>query len=146
VRERLGKLVAAGLVAVIVLLAGFFARRQNPSASPGSARSAVAPAPTRNVPDSGRASTDMALIARGRAVFVSESCLRCHSLEGDGNPRLPLDGVGRRRSSIELRAWVTAAASVRTELSGSAIRAKEGFAELPEPDLEALLAFLSSLE
>jgi hypothetical protein len=53
--------------------------------------------------------------------------------------------VGARRSSDELRDWVTAASGVSGDLPRSAQRAKDAYAQLPEADLTALVTYLASL-
>lgn len=135
----LAKAIAASLTGVVVLMAAFFADRRNAvDAEPGPGPPpvpAVAPA----------SSLDPTLVARGRTVYEEQSCARCHSVEGGGNPRSPLDGVGARRTETELRAWVTGSGAARDLLTRSALRTKDDFGELPEPELQALVAYLRSL-
>jgi len=134
--------VAALITGLLMAMAAFFADRRNGELQ----RASVEPV---GVPDgavtSPASTLDASLVARGRAVYEDQACARCHSIDGRGNPRAPLDGVGARRSVGELRDWVTAAGSVRGELSRSAQRAKDGFRQLPEADLEALVTYLASI-
>lgn len=140
-RERLARISAALITAVLVATAAFFAGRRN--ADPGRG---VAPADMAEGPAGVAASPlDPALVARGRAVYEDQACSRCHSVEGRGNPRAPLDGVGARLTPEALRDWVTAASGVRGSLSRSAQRAKDAFKRLPEADLDALVTYLASL-
>lgn len=133
----LAKTVATALVGLVVLLAGFFTYRQNPARSVSVARR-----PEQEMP---LARPDAELVARGRALYEELACSRCHGLDGRGNPRSPLDGIGARRSPSEIRDWITAAGSVRDHLSRSAIRTKEGFADLPGDELRAVVEYLASL-
>lgn len=135
-RERLAKALAALLTVLVVSMAAFFADRRNPAEAPPAPESPVVlPEPP----------VDPSRVALGQAVFERESCARCHSADGRGNPRSPLDGVGARHPPARLRDWVTGSGSARDQLTRSTLRAKERFAELPEEDLEALVAYLSSL-
>lgn len=139
-RDRLAKVTATCLITLMVGLAGFFAYRLNPPedvvAVPPSQPSEAAPPPS---------ALDADLVARGGAIYEELACSRCHSVAGRGNPRSSLDTVGSRRSRSEIRAWLTAEQSVRDRLSRSVVRAKEGFAELPADELDALVEYLSSL-
>jgi len=145
VRDFLARTAAVALLALITSLAAFFAHRQN--AIP---EAATAPSPADSTTLAGADSetpvpVDSALATRGRTVYEALGCGRCHAVEGAGNPRSPIDGVGARRTPAEIRAWVTASREVRGELSRSVVRAKESFGELADEELEALVEYLSSL-
>ena len=136
-RER-GALGLALVTSVIVLvLAAAFAiivNRQDDPVAAASVAAAVDAAPAAQKQ-----------IARGREVFARESCSGCHSVAGEGSPRNPLDGVGSRRPRGELRAWVIADESVRSDLSPRTVAAKQRYAELASADMDALLSYLGSL-
>jgi len=143
-RERLARIYAVGIGVAIVLLAALFAGRQNaPGAAgprpPGEADAAVAVVPARDVPP------DPAVVAEGRRVYEEQGCARCHTVQGEGNPRSPLDGVGARLTPELLRAFVVASDDVRASLSPSVARAKFAFASLSEPELDALVTYLETL-
>jgi cytochrome c553 len=150
-RERLAKVLAALVTGLVVLMAAYFAHRRNPSAT--SSRGPTIEIPSTTTPGAGgdtlvpmaSPTSDPALVARGRTVFEERACTRCHAAEGRGNPRLPLDGVGSRRTATELRAFVTGAGVAREQLTRSALRAKEEFANLPSTELDALTAYLTAL-
>jgi mono/diheme cytochrome c family protein len=144
-RERLAKALAALLTGFVVLLAAFFAHRRN-EAGPPSPLPPPEPQPEAVQPEAVQPlPVEDALVARGLAVYEEQACGRCHSVDGRGNPRSPLDGVGARLTRDALRDAVTASGSTREALTRSVIRAKEGFGGLPEQDLSALVAYLSSL-
>ena len=84
-------------------------------------------------------------LAEGRAVYEAQDCARCHAIEGRGNPRGPLDGVGARLDRDELRAWITAPPEMAGQMSARAFGAKQQYQELPEDELEALIDYLASL-
>ena len=51
------------------------------------------------------AAQDKALIERGVKVYAEQKCGVCHSIDGKGNVKGPLDDVGMRLSADELREW-----------------------------------------
>jgi mono/diheme cytochrome c family protein len=137
-RELVARLSALTLGAAIVGLAALFAQRQNAeSATPETADERAPVVAVRPV--------DEAEAARGRALFADVGCLRCHAVAGQGNPRSPLDGIGARHMPDAIQARMVGAPSVADDMPRSVVRAKERFTELPEADLEALTAYLSSL-
>ncbi len=143
-RENLARFAAVLFGILAVLGAVTFATRLNPRPSEPDAplESASTPEAAPAIPPE---SVDPDQVARGRALFVEADCTRCHAAEGAGNPRLPLDGVGARRTRAELRAWIVAGPSVRADLGRSVVRTKEGYAALPPADLDALSTYLSTL-
>jgi len=135
-RETLAKVLAAALTVMIVVFAALFSleRNRTDAPPPGPSSAAVPPPPL-----------DASQVARGRAVFEAQSCERCHSVGGLGNPRSPLDGVGARLGLEELVEGVTGGGSARGRVTRSVLRVKQGFALLSEEDLRALTVYLSSL-
>lgn len=138
-RERWAKQLALLTGALAVVVSALFAFVLNPEQETARPEIAAMPEAAAPVP----AST---VTLNGRAVFDVQGCARCHSIAGQGSPRSPLDGVGRRHSRAQLRQWVLADAAIRTQLSPRAIEAKQAYASLPADELDALLDYLSSLE
>lgn len=136
-REIAAKWVAVLIGLLIVGLAAAFAWRENTTRATLPTATPASPPPPVDV--------DPAVAQRGRGVFDDAGCARCHALEGSGNPRSPLDGVGARLTLDDIRAHIVAAPSARDGLSRSVVRAKEGYAVLPDADLEALAAWLTTL-
>lgn len=125
-RERWARLVALLTGVLLLALAAALAGWHNR----GTALPAAAPAVT----------TDQR--ARGAQVYAEQGCARCHSLAGTGNPRLPLDDVASRHDAQALRLWIIADAAISASLSNRVRAAKAGYAQLPESDLAALIAYL----
>jgi mono/diheme cytochrome c family protein len=124
-RERLALLVLASVAALVLALAAWFAYRHNPDELPSE------DATTAQVKEA----------ARGRQLFADLHCQLCHALAGEGNPRLPLDGVGAHFEPDDLRE------SIRgdfRDLSSTVKERKQRYRELPAKDLDALVVFLSS--
>ncbi|QKT02522.1 cytochrome c [Ectothiorhodospiraceae bacterium 2226] len=123
----------SGLVILVLALAFAWAHNRAPMETPARPRAAAVPA------DGG------ALIARGRDLYQAQGCAACHAVQGVGNPRNPLDGVGRRLSSDELHDWIVAADHLEERLPPSVVRRKQRYQELGEDELAALVAYLQSL-
>ena len=144
-RERLARAYAVALALLVTGLAALFAERQNvpggvtPSATGEAGSGAVPRVPPPDV------TPDPAVTTRGREVFLSQGCLRCHRIAGEGSPRSPLDGVGARLFPDELRAWILGGEDVREGLPPSAARAKAAYRALPADALDDLVAYLASL-
>lgn len=137
-RDTLARGAAVALIGLVTLLAGLFARRQNPPE-----RGAAVEPPAAAVPPAG--ALDAELVARGGDLYEALSCSRCHRVDGQGNPRSPLDGVGARRPASELRDWLTGGGSARDRLPRSVVRTKGEFTALAPEELDALVEYLSSL-
>jgi cytochrome c5 len=133
-RELWARRIAAITGLMVVLLSAAFAAVQNP---PAASTLVVA------VSVDGAAA---ALLARGREVVVANDCLMCHSIAGEGSPRSLLDGVGSRLSETEILQFATADEAVQEDLAPRAIKAKRPYAELPQEDLQAMVAYLASLK
>lgn len=126
-RILLAKLTAAITALLIVVLAVVFARLQS---IPRPRQSTVPPEAAAT------ASADP-LLARGRAVYLAQRCGKCHSMQGAGNTRSPLDGVGARLADREIRLWITAPKTMKPGIVKRAYK-------LPSEDLDALVAYLKA--
>jgi mono/diheme cytochrome c family protein len=140
-REHLARWAVAASVITVILLAFLTAQVRQ--------RDAVATSLTTTgseaTQDPAVQQRDTASIARGRAVYAQQRCASCHEIAGAGNPRYPLDGVANRRSASELMAWTVAPSALEDSLPPSAFRRKQQYAGLPAADLNALVAYLSTL-
>ena len=138
-RVLLAKLLVGVSGLLIVVLAILFAVIRNPS---DHAQVAAQDQVTRTTPAAGADAlpsrdAQAATVTRGRAVYVEQRCRACHSIEGDGNTRSPLDGVGGRLTEEEIRLWIVAPHEIDPAV------AKRGY-QLPEEDLSALVAYLTA--
>lgn len=141
-REIVARALCFFTVGVVLVLATVFASRHKASRQ-------VAPAPVvqsdrakLGVNAAGGAGTPAPSLERGRRVFEEALCSSCHSVEGNGNPRYPLDGVGVRRDSEQLKAWITGSGVAATQLPASVARRKQRYRDLPREDMDALIAYL----
>jgi mono/diheme cytochrome c family protein len=76
---------------------------------------------------------------RGKEVYAVQKCALCHSIAGIGGKKMPLDRVGSKLKPEELRAWIR---TPKTKKGDSAMKA---YPNLPEKDLNNLIAFLMTL-
>jgi len=141
-REIIARSICVLTGCVVVALSFLFAAAHNPPASAKPASpSIVVPAPVVRPPEKPETSD----VERGRAVYAEQNCSTCHAIAGEGNPRVVLDGVGDRRDAAALREWITGTGAAAGELSVATARRKARYQQLPEADLSALVAFLSTL-
>jgi len=78
--------------------------------------------------------------AKGQEVYAAQKCAMCHSIEGKGNKNNPLDGVGSKLSSDQIRKWIVSPKEMKADSKMKA------YPSLTAGDLEALVAYLSSLK
>jgi mono/diheme cytochrome c family protein len=90
---------------------------------------------------------DAAKIAKGEKVYAEQKCSLCHSIAGKGNAKGSLDGVGAKLKADEIHDWIVKPAEMTAKAKAErkpAMPAK--FASLPKDDVDALVAYLSSLK
>lgn len=72
----------------------------------------------------------------GKQLFESYGCSSCHSVAGAGNTSAPLDGIGNKRTSEELKKLIV------SPPSGTTMPAMD----VPAKDLNNLVAYLLTLK
>jgi mono/diheme cytochrome c family protein len=85
-------------------------------------------------------------VERGQVVFTSQKCGVCHSVAGVGNKRGALDGVGTKLSADLIRQWIVNAPEMTAKAKAERKPAMKAYPNLPKDDLDALVAYLSSLK
>ena len=83
---------------------------------------------------------DDAAVTKGKAVFEAQKCTMCHSVEGKGNKNKPLDGVGSTLKPEEIKKWISTPKEMKADTKMKA------YPSLPAEDLDALVAYVSSLK
>ncbi|MGE5242697.1 MAG: c-type cytochrome [Betaproteobacteria bacterium] len=83
--------------------------------------------------------------AKGEQLFTAQHCTLCHSIDGKGNKKGPLDGVGTKLSPQEIRAWITDAKGMTAKTKAERKPPMKQFA-LPKDDVDALVTYLSGLK
>ena len=83
---------------------------------------------------------------KGKAVYAAQKCQRCHAIAGSGNKNLPLDGVGKKLSAAEIRAWIVTPKEMETKTkSTKKPPMPDRYSKLPAADIDALVAYMASL-
>src|SRR4051794_13321315 len=81
-------------------------------------------------------------VARGKQVFTESKCSVCHSIDGQGNKKGPLDDVGARLSAADIRQWITSAPEMAAKAKADRKPPMKAYADLPKADVDALVAYL----
>jgi len=81
-------------------------------------------------------------VAEGSALFTSQKCILCHSVEGKGNKKGPLDDVGARLKAADIRAWLTTPDEMRAKTKATRSPAMKNFSSLSKDQIEALVIYL----
>src|SRR5687767_5270005 len=82
----------------------------------------------------------------GAKVYAAQKCSICHSIGGVGNKKGPLDGVGAKLTVDEIRAWITNPVEMAKKVKSTAKPPMRAYPKLPPADLEALVAYMKTLE
>lgn len=141
-REKWARRIAYITGMIVLILAAYFSWVQNPRLTLQETESKDQ---NKSISKKNRA-VDIEKIKRGMQVYDQQNCAMCHAIEGRGNPRYPLDGVGEKRSVEELLHWVIGDASIKDQLSAGSYRLKQTHRELPGDELETLIYYLQSLK
>ena len=88
---------------------------------------------------------DDAKIAKGKEVYAAQKCALCHSIDGKGSAKGPLDGVGSKLKEAELREWMTDAKGMTAKTNATRKPDMKSYA-LPADDLDAVVAYMASLK
>jgi len=80
---------------------------------------------------------------KGATVYAAQKCSLCHSLDGKGNAKGPLDNVGGTLKADEIRQWITNPVEMTAKAKATRKPAMKAYT-LPKEDLDALVAFLAA--
>jgi mono/diheme cytochrome c family protein len=83
--------------------------------------------------------------AQGEKVYAAQKCGLCHSVDGKGNPKGPLEEALSKLSADEIRAWITDAKGMTAKTKATRKPAMKEFT-LPKEDVDALVAYLSAMK
>lgn len=81
---------------------------------------------------------------KGATVYAAQKCTMCHALDGKGNAKGALDGVGTKLTAAEIRQWIVTPVEMAAKAQAARKPAMKAYPNLPKEDLDALVAFLSS--
>jgi mono/diheme cytochrome c family protein len=87
-----------------------------------------------------------AQIQSGMKVYETERCSICHAIGGKGNQKGPLDDVGSRLSTDEIRMWMVDAPGMTAKTKSTRKPLMRSYPKIAADDLDALVAYLASLK
>ena len=93
----------------------------------------------------GTATAQDAKVAKGEKLYVEQKCALCHSIGDKGNKKGPLDGVGTKLKSDELREWIVDAKGMTAKTKAPRKPEMKSYS-LPKEDVEALAAYMMTLK
>jgi len=98
-------------------------------------------------PSAAAAGQDAAAAKRGQAVYAAQKCQGCHNIAGKGYKANTLDGIAKKLSADDIRAWITMPKAMATK-SGSKAKPPmpDRYAKLPAADIDALVAYMQTLK
>ncbi|MGQ0736740.1 MAG: c-type cytochrome [Acidobacteriota bacterium] len=81
----------------------------------------------------------------GAKVYATQKCALCHSVAGQGNKKLPLDGVGSKLNVDQIREWLMTPVEAAKKVSSTVKPPMPSYAKLTQADLDALVAYMRAL-
>lgn len=84
-------------------------------------------------------------VEKGKAVYTANKCQTCHAVDGKGNKKFPLDGVGKKLSGEDITKWITAPAEMEAKLADKPKIHMKAY-KLGDDDLKNLVAYMQSLK
>ena len=84
---------------------------------------------------------------KGKMVYAAQKCSVCHAIAGTGGKTSALDGVGKKLSAADIRAWIVTPKEMEKK-TGSTKKPPmpDRYAKLPAADVDALVAYMASLK
>ena len=83
---------------------------------------------------------------RGMKVYADQKCSICHSIDGKGNAKGPLDSVGLKLSADEIREWMVHPAEMTKKTKAERKPPMRAYPKLAKEDLDAVVAYMLSLK
>jgi mono/diheme cytochrome c family protein len=87
-----------------------------------------------------------AKVQRGQKLYADNRCQMCHSIEGKGNAKGPLDNAGTKLTAEQLRQWLINPAEMTGKTKATRKPPMPPFAKLPKEDIDALVTYLQTLK
>ena len=89
---------------------------------------------------------DAKQIEQGKTVYAAQKCSICHAIEGKGQVKGPLDGVGSKLSVDEIREWIVNPAEMTKKTKAERKPPMRAYPKLAKEDLDGLVAYMASLK
>jgi mono/diheme cytochrome c family protein len=94
----------------------------------------------------GTARAQDAKIEKGKKVFEAQKCVMCHSIEGKGNAKGPLDGAGAKLAPAQIKEWIVDPKTASERTKAARKPPMKAYPNLPADELDALIAYIQSLK
>ena len=98
------------------------------------------------LPAAAAGAQDQAKIDHGKKVYATQKCNVCHSIEGKGAKKGPLDGVGSKLSEDEIGEWIVNAPEMTKKTKSTRKPLMKNYKHLPKDDVDSLVAYIMSLK
>ena len=93
----------------------------------------------------GLGAQDAKKVAMGKDLYQKYACEKCHQIAGKGSKISPLDGVGTKLTAAEIAQWIKDPDAMTAKLTKkAAVKMKK--VEMPDPEVDALVAYLQTLK
>lgn len=92
------------------------------------------------------AAQDKAQIERGMKVYADQKCSICHAVAGKGNAKGALDAVGTKLNAEAIHEWLVEPVEMAKKTKAERKPAMKANTKLSKEDLDALVAYLSTLK
>ena len=90
---------------------------------------------------------DAKAVDKGKAVYLATpSCKMCHSIDGVGNAKGPLDSVGAKLTPAEIKEWLVDPVGMTAKTHAERKPVMKLSKPLAPEDVDALVAYLSTLK
>jgi mono/diheme cytochrome c family protein len=89
---------------------------------------------------------DAKAIERGKQVYAEQKCKLCHSIAGEGNTKGPLDGVGTKLTTVDIKEWMVHPKEMTAKTRAERKPYMKAYPNLPAADLDAVVSYMESLK
>jgi len=89
------------------------------------------------------AAAQSAKAQQGAALFASQKCTMCHSVDGKGNPKGSLDSIAAKDKAEHIKQWLTDPDGMRAKTNATRTPAMKQM-KLTADQIDALVAYLTS--
>ena len=94
----------------------------------------------------GAASAQDPKVQRGQKLYADNRCQMCHSIQGKGNAKGPLDEVGTKLTAEQIRQWLINPAEMTGKTKATRKPPMPPYAKLAKEDVDALVTYLQTLK
>ena len=91
------------------------------------------------------AAQDATLVEKGAKLFVDQKCSLCHSIDGKGNKKAPMEEPLAKVSADEIRQWIVNSKEMTAKTKADRKPVMKEYT-LPKEDVDALVAYLVSVK